>query len=569
VQQKTPPFETAFFFAHPAQYPNSYSTISAVAPSQNLDIGLYSAAMHSIRFRLSALFIVVTTATLTLFGFYGHYLLAGDLDESFKQLQEGTVTRLTISIPSPMWDMNTAVGQSILEAEMVPDEVSAIQVFDSDARLFAAAARDKSGKIGPSTQTEKFAGVPVEAQLYRQTGVKVTAENATQAGPSIGRIVVYFSRHKIEAALRGNVLRRIMEVLVVDALLILAMTYSLRLVFIPLGRLRDALLDLAHHESEEVEELPETQRDEFGEVIKGFNQTQRKLKQVIERTKKAEEETRAQSVKTEQAYTELQTAQESLVQAEKMASLGGLVAGVAHEINTPIGITLTSASVLMEATDNLHKSMTDGGMKKSEVATYINMAIESTRLIMKNSERAAHLIQSFKQVAADQTSEQRREYEIGEYVEEVMSSLHPKLKQGNVKVKIICPAPIRLDGYPGAMAQVLTNLTMNTMAHAFTEDGGEIEVAASQADKFATITFTDNGRGIPADNVSKIFDPFFTTRRGTGGTGLGLNIVFNIINKQFGGTIAVQSEIGKGSCFTIRIPLVSPASAPDVKSAAS
>lgn len=521
--------------------------------------------MHSIRFRLSALFIIVTTVTLSVFGLYGHTQLARDLDESFKQLQEGTVTRLTISVPSPMWDMNTAVGQSILEAEMLPEEVLAIQVFDAESRLFAGTARDKENKVISSSQAEKFSGEAVEAKLHRQTGEK----NAAQSGPSIGKIVVFFSRHKIEKALRTNALSRVLEVLVVDALLILAMTVSLRMVFIPLGQLRDALLDLAHHENEEVEELPETQRNEFGDVVKGFNQTQRKLKQVIERTRKAEEATRAESVKTQQAYAELQTAQESLVQAEKMASLGGLVAGVAHEINTPVGITLTSASVLMEATDSLQKSMNEGGMKKSEVVAYVNMAVESTRLIIKNSERAAHLIQSFKQVAADQTSEQRREYEIGEYIEEVMASLHPKLRQGNVKVKVVCPAPIILDGYPGAMAQVLTNLTMNTMAHAFTEDGGEVEIAASLSDKTATISFTDNGRGIPADHVAKVFDPFFTTRRGTGGTGLGLNIVFNIINKQFGGTITVQSEVGKGTCFTLRIPTVSPKTAPDAGHAAA
>jgi len=524
--------------------------------------------MHSIRFRLSVLFIVITTATLAIFGMYGHSQLSRELDSSFAQLQEGTVTRLTISVPSPMWDMNTAVGQSIIEAEMLPTEVRAIQVFDAESRLFASTTRDKDGRIVGNTEATVLEGIPVEAKLYRQTGAKAASGSAASSGPSLGRIVVYFSRHRIEEALRTNALRRLLEVLVIDALLVLVLTRSLQLVFTPLGQLRDALMDLASHDGEEVEELPETQRDEFGEVVKGFNQTQRKLKQVIERRRQAEEATRAASVKTEQAYVALQSAQESLLQSEKLASLGGLVAGVAHEINTPVGITLTSASVLMEATDRLSKSMADGGMKKSEIVAYITTAAEGTRLIMKNAERAAHLIQSFKQVAADQTSEQRREYELKEYIEEVMSSLHPKLRQGHAQVKVVCPNPIKLDGYPGAMAQVLTNLTMNTLAHAFTERGsGEIEIAAVRVDNWVNMTFTDDGCGIPAANVGKIFDPFFTTRRGSGGTGLGLNIVYNIMSKQFGGTISVQSEVGKGTCFTVRFPCTTLDTAPNPSSA--
>lgn len=513
--------------------------------------------MHSIRFRLSVLFIVVTTLTLAIFGLYGHIQLSRDLNTSFAQLQEGTVTRLSISVPSPMWDMNTAVGQTILAAEMLPAEVRAIQVFDAEARIFASAFRDNEGHIISDSTQIKVDGIPVEAKLYRQTGAKAGV-GAAPSGPSLGHIVVYFSRHKIEEALRTNAIRRIFEVLVIDALLVLVLTRSLQMVFAPIGQLRDALMDLAHHDSEEVEELPETQQNEFGEVVKGFNQTQRKLKQVIERRRQAEEATRAESAKTEQAYVALQVAQESLLQAEKMASLGGLVAGVAHEINTPVGITLTSASVLMEATDRLSQSMADGGMKKSEIVAYIATASEGTRLIMKNAERAAHLIQSFKQVAADQTSEQRRDYELKEYIDEVMSSLHPKLRQAHVQVKMICPASIKLDGYPGAMAQVLTNLTMNTMAHAFTASGGEIEIAATQVGDTVSLTFTDNGRGIPQENLGKVFDPFFTTRRGQGGTGLGLNIVYNIMSKQFGGTISVQSELGKGTCFTLRFPISSP-----------
>lgn len=517
--------------------------------------------MNSIRIRLIVLFIVVTATTLTAFGMYARFQLSRTLENRFSQLTHATLKRLEISVSEPMWNFDSSGMFSILEAEMLQTEVNAIQVFDSQMRLFVSAVRDSQGHIVPNPTPEALKGVYIEGDLFRGAHEASPLPAGAKRKP-LGHVVVYFSRDQIDEALRADAVRWIAEALVIDMVLVLALTLSLGMVFKPLRRLRDALFDLARQGGDEVQELPETERTEFGEVIQGFNQTQRKLKQVMLRHSQAEEAARMAANKTEQAYAQLQSAQQSLLQSEKLASLGSLVAGVAHEINTPVGITLTSASVLLESTEKLQKAVASGAVRKSEIVAYAELAAESVQLIVSNAERAAHLIQSFKQVAVDQTSEQRRQYALKTYVDEVMASLHPVLRKARAHVSITCPPTIFLDGYPGAMAQVLTNLTMNALTHAFKSDvGGNIEISADMSGETVSMRFCDDGCGIAPEHIGKIFDPFFTTRRGLGGTGLGLNIVFNIMVKQFGGTITVNSEVGKGSCFVLQFPRVSPEAA--------
>lgn len=519
--------------------------------------------MNSIRIRLIVLFIVVTATTLGVFGMYARFQLSRNLENRFSQLTHATLTRLEISVSEPMWNFDSSGIFSILEAEMLQSEVNAIQVFDSQMRPFVSATRDIQGHIVAGSALDSSKGVSVETDLFRGGQDAVSALPAGTKRKPLGHVVVYFSRDQIDEALHADAVRWIAEALVIDLVLVLALTLSLGMVFKPLRRLRDALFDLARQTGDEVQELPETERTEFGEVIQGFNQTQRKLKQVMLRHSQAEEAARMAAAKTEQAYAELQSAQQSLLQSEKLASLGSLVAGVAHEINTPVGITLTSASVLLESTEKLQAAMASGSIRKSEIVAYTELASESVQLIISNAERAAHLIQSFKQVAVDQTSEQRRQYALKSYLDEVMASLHPVLRKARAQVTITCPSNIFLDGYPGAMAQVLTNLTMNALTHAFKDEaGGMIEILVEMEDETVCMRFCDNGCGIAPEHIGKIFDPFFTTRRGLGGTGLGLNIVFNIMVKQFGGTITVNSALGKGSCFVLQFPRISPVTAP-------
>lgn len=513
--------------------------------------------MHRIHVRLVVMFVVIVTVILSLSGTYSQYQLNKELEQRDAQLRHGIVTRLQISLPAALWNLDKPKVDGLLEAEMLPPEVLGIRVYDTTAiGLFSGKMRNRSGQIVAADANSDIGETAVSAAL---TFRGVEAEHDNNESIPVGRVVVNFSHEQIKAALASELMRKVLEILALDLILLLALSYSLNMVFEPLKQLRDGLFDLATRETEEVEELPEGRRDEFGEVVRGFNRIQRKLKSIIERTRQAEEQAKHASAKAAQALQELRQAQDSLIQAERLASLGSLVAGVAHEINTPVGITLTSASVLLEATGKIQQAMSTGSVKKSDILGYLDTASEGSRLIMSNAERAAHLIQSFKQIAVDQTNEMRRPFKLKEYIDEIIMSLRPRLKHTNIQVKVDCADTIELDSYPGAFAQILTNLTLNALTHAYDENSvGTIRINAIQCNDKVELNFSDDGKGIPAEYVDKIFDPFFTTQRGRGGTGLGLNIVYNLIVKQFGGTISVESALGQGTSFHIQFPRVAP-----------
>jgi two-component system NtrC family sensor kinase len=514
----------------------------------------------NIQGRLKLLFVVIVTLVLAGSGSVTQRSLGQDLVRQHDRLREGVLTRLQISLPSALWDLDKSKVDSIVTAEMLPPEVVAIRVYDSSVGLFAGKMRGPTGALVKIDRLVQPAGEAVEASLLFRDASAASALESTM----VGKVVVNFSRAQIDARLTQELTRKAIEVLLLDVILVLALSLSLRMVFEPLKQLRDALFGLATRSTDEVEELPENRRDELGEVILGFNQIQRRLKSTIAHIRDAEDAARRSEHQAEQALLDLRRTQESLLQAERLASLGSLVAGVAHEINTPVGIALTSASVLKSATDELQAALDGSGLKKSDVTGYLAVASECARLIMNNAYRAAHLIHSFKQIAVDQTSEARRKFALDEYIEEIVSSLQPKLKKAPISLVLECEPDIVFDSYPGAFAQVITNLVLNCVEHAF--DGGtpgRITIGARLDGDMVELTVKDNGKGIAPDVLEHIFDPFFTTRRGQGGTGLGLNIVYNLVAKQFAGSTTVSSTLGQGSVFTLRLMRVAQHEGPE------
>jgi ammonium transporter len=262
----------------------------------------------------------------------------------------------------------------------------------------------------------------------------------------------------------------------------------------------------------------------------------------------------------EKALADLRAAQDTLVESEKMASLGGLVAGVAHEINTPVGIVLTAATHLAEKTQGLRALFDQGIIRKSDFSDYLSTAVEATSMMVSNITRAADLIQSFKQVAVDQSSDNRRVFDLRAYLSDVLPSLGPALRKTKHALELHCPENLRLDSYPGALSQVVTNLVMNALTHAFPDErAGAITLAVTpDAPGWIRLTFADDGVGIPKEHLKRVFDPFFTTRRGEGGSGLGLNIVYNIITRTLGGRITLSSKENEGTTFTVFLPEVAP-----------
>lgn len=259
----------------------------------------------------------------------------------------------------------------------------------------------------------------------------------------------------------------------------------------------------------------------------------------------------------------LRRTQSQLAQAEKMASLGTLVAGVAHELNTPIGVAVTAASTLHTRTNDFLKRYREGGLKKSELEAYLETAQMGADLTLRNMQRAADLIQSFKRVAVDQTSDEQREFNLGQYLYEIVTSLQPMLKGRGAQIMVSVPSDISFRSYPGALSQIITNLVQNSVKHGFEDYQADavmtitVKSPKGKADDTpeVVIEFADNGRGIPEAILPRIFDPFFTTKPGEqGGTGLGLNIVYNLVTQKLGGKLQCFSEINVGTRFIMTLP---------------
>ncbi|MBT3309897.1 MAG: PAS domain S-box protein [Gammaproteobacteria bacterium] len=279
------------------------------------------------------------------------------------------------------------------------------------------------------------------------------------------------------------------------------------------------------------------------------------IKESEQRIREEQERTVCANQELQESMEELQETQQQLVESEKMAALGGLVAGVAHEVNTPLGISVTAASYLKDQTNVIVQHYRDQKMKRSELERYMAQAEESSTIVLENLMRASALVKSFKQVAVDQSSEELRLFLVVEYLEDILRSLRPKLKQLPHQVMITGDPEIEMVGDPGVLAQVITNLVMNAVIHGLDDAvAGEIKMDVHEQDESVVIQFKDNGKGAPPSVVDNIFEPFFTTRRGAGGSGLGMHLVYNLLSQKMGGTIHCSSEIGKGMLFTLTLP---------------
>lgn len=297
-----------------------------------------------------------------------------------------------------------------------------------------------------------------------------------------------------------------------------------------------------------------TELKRIEEEITKLNQ---ELEQIVERRTLKLKESNA---KLEEAFEELQKAQQSLVESEKMASLGSLVAGVAHEINTPIGITVTASSFIDELVKEFNKRVESKQLSKSYIDGFLGQLKDSSAMIQNNLQRASELIKSFKRVAVDQSSKAAYKFNVRENIEQVLISLGHQLKGLDEEIQVDVDPALEVYSYPGELIQIYTNLLQNSMVHGFDEEwkGSEkkIMIKVTQPDeKTLVIDYRDTGKGIPQEIIDKIFDPFVTTKRGSGGSGLGTHIMYNLVVQLMHGQIVCESEPGQGARFLITLPL--------------
>ena len=255
----------------------------------------------------------------------------------------------------------------------------------------------------------------------------------------------------------------------------------------------------------------------------------------------------------EEKILEIEKSRKKLIESEKMAALGGMVAGVAHEINTPVGMALTGITHLHDETDQLRRLFEAAKLSEEDFKNYLQNSAVLNRSIQSNLKKAAELVKSFKQVAVDQSSDETRKFYLREYVDEILLSIHNEVKKTGHQIIVDIDPEIELNSNPGVFSQIITNFVMNSMIHAFeNKESGEIKISAAADDneKFCMV-YEDNGKGLNKEQKEKIFEPFFTTKRGNGGSGLGMHIVYNLVTSKLGGEIHVESETGKGVRFTM------------------
>lgn len=261
----------------------------------------------------------------------------------------------------------------------------------------------------------------------------------------------------------------------------------------------------------------------------------------------------------EQSLDHLNETQEQLIQSEKFAALGELVAGVAHEINTPLGIGITLATFVDEKHKKLHKQFNAGQLSKAELLEYDEAVSEALEVMVNSLNRSAEIISSFKNVAGEQSALELRQFNVRAYFDDVLQNLKPRLKKTQHEVILTCDPEIVIFHYPGVFSHILTNFIINSLTHGFTTDqAGQITIEFYKLDNSCQLIYSDNGIGISEEHTSKIFDPFYTTKKGQGSTGLGLHIVHNIVTQNLNGKIGLSTAENEGVCFTIEFPLIHP-----------
>lgn len=295
-------------------------------------------------------------------------------------------------------------------------------------------------------------------------------------------------------------------------------------------------------------------------INRTLQRTQEQMLREIEQRKQAHAALQREQEEQKILIARLEQATNQLVQAEKLASLGSLVAGVAHELNTPLGNSLMVASALSGKVDEFARQVAAGTLRKQTLLDFVDQCHHAAALLQRNTQRAADLIGNFKEVAVDQTSMRRRRFDLRQTLDEVLSALKPKLRHTPHRLEVTVPPGIILESYPGPIEQIISNLVANSLLHGLDDaTPGSIRISAELVgDDRVALSYSDDGVGIGEAEAKRVFDPFFTTKLGSGGSGLGLYIVYNLTTAVLGGSIKLSSAPGQGVRFDLSLPLVAP-----------
>jgi len=389
------------------------------------------------------------------------------------------------------------------------------------------------------------------------------------AGKSLGQVTLYSNNTVVFNRVKNNFFFIIMNSIIKTfALWIIFLIIAKKYLTKPFFEIIDFTNNINFEKLKDTRfEYQKNNENEFDILKKTFNQMFKRLNisndRYLKLNAELEQKVQDRTYELEDSNDELETSianlkvtQTQLIESEKMASLGSLVAGVAHEINTPVGAGLSGISHFLEKTKEIRKNYEADNMSAEEFEKYLFTSNRLAEMININLERTAHLVKSFKQIAVDQTNEEKRAFNFDEYLHKIIFSLTNITKTKKTKINITCKDDLIISSYPGLYSQIITNLIINSIKHGFKEKmEGTISIDIVQSINSLELTYKDDGKGIAKENIKKIFEPFFTTNRENGGTGLGMNIVYNIVTNNLKGSITCDSINGAGVIFKILVPL--------------
>ncbi len=449
------------------------------------------------------------------------------------------VERLTFFLESPLWNLDAVGYEAIIRGELADADILAIAL--SDERGHSLVALERSNDVADPSRLREVAQDGI-GELSREAFVSRDLP-ILHDGAVIGHIAVLATNRNMVANFLGRISTTIGLSLGTSIVIAVLLFFMIdRMVANRIIGLREVVAGFAEHDY--AVRADTRKLDEIGELGEAFNRMAETI-QDNERNLQAQVDDRTRQI----------------LDMEKFAFLGSLVAGVAHEVNTPLGVSITASSHARGLIGDIGRKYAEGSLDEEEFSRSLEGLAESLGIVSINLERAAEFIRSFKQMAVDQTVDDVRSIGVKEYIEEIILSLRPRLGKSGVKVELSLPEDLRLTCAPGALYQVFTNLIVNSLVHAF-DDGqaGTISISGRGGPEAIELGYRDDGKGIAPDIVEKVFEPFFTTKRGKGGTGLGLSIVRTTIAK-LGGRVSCSSELGKGVEFAITIPYLKPAPA--------
>lgn len=491
------------------------------------------AFVRSVRLRLAMLLMVAATLLTGAIAAWIYQLAVHHLEIDREAYKAALIRELAQPMAGAMWNFDTTAAVALLDSKL-GSMVKSITAIDSRGQVWMQRGAHTDAAAASSTEP----GEVFRIDLPRVEGMQV------------GALDVYWSDalYRESMAKMGQVL--VLQLVLLNGLLFLVFWVGAqRLVFHRVHLLQQALDQAAAQKlAVDMAEMPVQTSDEFGALTASINRITTRLRRELEAGQASEEDAR-------QALANLQNAQEGLVRAEKMAALGSLVAGVAHELNTPIGNIVMVSSTQQERNAGFAQQLAANQLTRKGLEEYLAQAREGADLVFHNATRAAELIQSFKQVAVDQSSDRLRSFDLATQISEVLSVTAPLFRKKNISVERALQPDIAMTTYPGPLGQVLTNLLTNAVIHAFdNREGGTIVVRCRAKDGMAVVEVQDNGCGMAPEVLGRIFDPFFTTKLGKGGSGLGLHISHNIVYGPLRGRLRVHSVPGQGTTFTMELP---------------